>query len=131
MFCYGRNQFVIGRPRERCSGGGVEHLDARRGEEDELLRDPARIHVGEARFQRSRPVRRGAAIDAGEPGKMSSAARARNCLVSSVALIWLNHPASRSMIGRGVPAGTTTPHHGEMSKSLKPCSTIVGTSGSA
>ncbi len=53
-----------------------------------------------------------ACIDAGVPGKGSKALRARNCFVSSSAVIWLNQPASFSTTGRGVPAGTTTPHHG-------------------
>jgi hypothetical protein len=72
---------------------------------------------------------RSAAICSGEPGKGSSAARARNCLVSSFAVIWLNQPASLSMIGRGVPAGTTTPHHGATSTPGTPASASVGISG--
>ena len=67
----------------------------------------------------------------GVPGMGSIAKRAWNCLVSSLATIWLNQPESFSMIGRGVPAGTTTPHHGATSTPGTPASASVGTSGKA
>jgi hypothetical protein len=83
------------------------------------------------RPQRSVSVLSSAAIDSGEPGKAIER-RAREELLRVVAaVIWLNQPASLSMIGRGVPAGTTTPNQGAMSNSPSPSSLSVGTSGSA
>jgi hypothetical protein len=41
-------QYLIGLPRERGTGRRVEDLHAGRGEEQQLLRDPARVHVGDA-----------------------------------------------------------------------------------
>ena len=43
--------------------------------------------------------------------------------------ISLNSAARRSTTGRGVPSGSSTPHHGETSMSPKPLSASVGTSG--
>jgi len=51
--------------------------------------------------------------------------------VSGSAMNVISTPLSRSMIGRGVPAGATTENHGVPGYGGTPASAMVGTSGSA